>query len=174
MLEKIKKGAKQPLKDAAAVNSTRNKIVAVLSDLLPTKGFTGGQTKYNRCRLGLPKDHHIDAACVGDVDNLTFYATQPLRIKCTGHGSKQYTLVNKFGFPRGRAKSKNPFVKGFRTGDIVRAVVTSGKKIGTYLGRVAVRSTGSFNIATTESTVQGISHKYCSKVHSMDGFSYSF
>ena len=136
VLEKINKQAKQPLKDAAAVNSTRNKIVKVLSDLLPTKTWTGGQTKYNRCRLELPKDHHIDAACVGDVENLTFYATQPLRIKCTGHGSRQYQNVDKFGFPRGKAKSKDPFVKGFRTGDIVRAVVTSGKKAGTYFGRL--------------------------------------
>ncbi|MEM6753456.1 MAG: RNA-guided endonuclease IscB [Cyanobacteria bacterium P01_C01_bin.38] len=174
VLEKIKKAAKQPLKDAAAVNVTNNKIVKTLSNLLPIKGFTGGQTKFNRCRLELPKDHHIDAACVGDVENLTFYATQPLKIKSTGHGNRQFTLVDRYGFPRGKAKSKDPYVKGFRTGDIVRAVVTSGKKIGTYFGRVAVRSSGSFNIKTLESTVQGISHKYCSKIHSSDGYSYSF
>ena len=69
VLRKIKKGAKQPLKDAAVVNSTRNKIVETLSNVLPTRGFTGGQTKFNRCRLELPKDHHIDAACVGEVEN---------------------------------------------------------------------------------------------------------
>lgn len=174
ILEKIKKGAKQPLKDAAAVNSTRNKLVELASNLLPTKTATGGQTKYNRCRLGLPKDHHIDAACIGDVEDLIFYTTQPLKIKCTGHGSRQYRLVNKFGFPRGKAKSKDPYVKGFRTGDIVRAIVTSGKKIGIYVGRVAVRASGSFNLKTKEETVQGIGHKYCSKIHSMDGYTYSF
>lgn len=174
VLKKIKEGVKQPLKDAAAVNSTRNKLVEISSALLSTKCWTGGQTKYNRCRLDLPKDHHIDAACVGDVDNLTFYATQPLRIKCTGHGNRQYRLVDKYGFPRGKAKSKNPFVNGFRTGDIVAAVVTSGKNIGTHAGRVAVRSSGSFNIKTSKKTVQGISYKYCSKIHSMDGFSYYF
>jgi 5-methylcytosine-specific restriction endonuclease McrA len=75
-LENILKQAKQPLKDAAAVNATRKYIVKVLSDILPTTTATGSQTKFNRCRLGLPKDHHIDAACVGDVDKLTFYATQ--------------------------------------------------------------------------------------------------
>jgi hypothetical protein len=32
----------------------------------------------------------------------------------------------------------------------VRAVVTNGKKIGAYLGRVAVRSSGSFNIQEPE------------------------
>ncbi|MEM6751583.1 MAG: RNA-guided endonuclease IscB [Cyanobacteria bacterium P01_C01_bin.38] len=174
VLAKIKRQSKQPLKDAAAVNSTRNKIVEVLSKLLPTKASTGSQTKYNRTRLQLPKDHHIDAACVGEVDNLTFFATQPLRIKSTGHFSRQYTLVDKYGFPRGKPKSKDPYVKGFRTGDIVKAVVISGKKAGTYLGRVAVRATGYFNIKTKAMTVQGISYKYCTKVHSMDGYSYSF
>jgi 5-methylcytosine-specific restriction endonuclease McrA len=174
VLEKIKKQAKKPLKDSAAVNSTRNKIVEVLSKLLLTKTATGAQTKCNRFRLELPKDHHIDAACVGDVDSLTFYATQPLRIKCTGHGSRQYQNVDKYGFPRGKAKSKDPYVKGFRTGDIVKAVVTSGKKIGAYIGRVAVRSTGSFNLTTKKEKVQEIGYKYFSKLHSMDGYSYSF
>lgn len=174
VLEKIKKVAKQTLKDSAAVNSTRNKIVEALSLLLPTKTATGAQTKYNRCRLGLPKDHHIDAACVGDVDNLTFYATQPLRIKCTGHGSRQYQNVDKYGFPKGKAKPKEAVVNGFRTGDIVKAVVTKGKKIGTYTGRVAVRSTGSFNITTKEEKVQEIGYRYFSKLHSMDGYCYSF
>lgn len=174
LLEKIKKGAKKPLKDAAAVNSTRKKIVEVSSRLLPTTTSTGAQTKYNRCRLGLPKDHHIDAACVGNVENLIFYATQPLRIKCTGHGNRQYQNVDKRGFPVGKPKSKDPYVKGFRTGDILKAVVTSKKKIGIYVGRVAVRATGSFNISTKQGKVQGISYKYCNKIHGVDGYSYSF
>jgi hypothetical protein len=95
-------------------------------------------------------------------------------IKCSGHGSRQYTLVDKYGFPRAKPKSKNPYVKGFRTGDIVRAVVTSGKKAGTYIGRVAVRARGSFNIKTKESVAKDISYKYCTKIQSMDGYSYSF
>ncbi|MEG4596587.1 hypothetical protein QUB00_32975, partial [Microcoleus sp. F8_C2] len=64
------------------------------------------------------------------------------------------------------------FVKGFQTGDIIKAIVTSGKKIGTYVGRVAVRTSGSFNISASE-LVSGISHKYCSIVHRKDGYSYA-
>ncbi len=64
------------------------------------------------------------------------------------------------------------FVKGFQTGDMVKACVTSGKKVGTYVGRVAVRTTGSFNITTAKETVQGISFKYCQAIHRMDGYSY--
>lgn len=175
VLEKIKKQAKQPLKDAAAVNSTRNKVVKVLSNLLPTTTATGAETKYNRCRLGLPKDHHIDAACVGKVDKLIFYATQSLRIKCTGHGNRQYQNVDKFGFPKGKAKEKNLAVKGFRTGDIVKAVVEKGKYIGTYVGRIAVRARGGFMLKTKQHEKRiDVSAKYCTKLHSTDGYSYGY
>jgi hypothetical protein len=54
------------------------------------------------------------------------------------------------------AAAKGPrSVKGFRTGDIVRAVVASGKKIGSYEGRVAVRSSGSFNVMTGAGMIRG-------------------
>jgi hypothetical protein len=52
---------------------------------------------------------------------------------------------------------------------IVKAVVTSGKKIGTYTGRVAVRSSGSFNMSSGQGLIQGINHKYCCSVHQKDG-----
>ena len=79
--------------------------------------------------------------------------------------------VDKYGFPRTKPKQKRT-QQGFQTGDIVRAVVTKGKKIGIYIGRVAVRSSGSFNIATRKDTVQGISYRYCMPLHKSDGYSY--
>ena len=79
--------------------------------------------------------------------------------------------MDKYGFVRTSPK-ESKFVKGFQTGDIVKAIVTSGKKVGTSIGRVAVRTTGSFNITTGQGTVQGISYKYCKAVHKMDGYSY--
>jgi 3-dehydroquinate synthase class II len=60
------------------------------------------------------------------------------------------------------------------TGDIVKAVVTKGKKVGSYVGRVAVRKTGNFNIKTKNDTVQGINYKYCRHLHKSDGYTYSF
>lgn len=80
--------------------------------------------------------------------------------------------VDRFGFPRTSAKSQK-IVKGFKTGDLVKALVNKGKKIGTYIGRVAVRKSGSFNIKTKAGTVQGISWKYCSLLHSADGYNYN-
>jgi hypothetical protein len=61
---------------------------------------------------------------------------------------------------------------GFRTGDIVRAIVLTGKKAGTYTGKVAVRATGNFNITTETGTVQGISHIHCRTIHKGDGYVY--
>jgi uncharacterized protein with HEPN domain len=65
------------------------------------------------------------------VDEVT-----PLEIKATGHNSRQMCRMDKYGFPRTSAKGPRT-VKGFRTGDLVLATVTSGKKIGCYEGRVA-------------------------------------
>ncbi|MCJ8279419.1 MAG: RNA-guided endonuclease IscB [Rivularia sp. ALOHA_DT_140] len=173
VLAKIKKQQKTPLKDAAAVNSTRKKLVEVLSELLPVKTYSGAQTKKNRIEQDLPKVHHVDAAVVGDVNKLTFIATQPLLIKCAGINNRQYIIPSKYGFARGH-RPQEKTIKGFQTGDIVKAIVTKGKKIGEYLGKVAVRTTGSFSIHTSKETVQGINLKYCQIIHSKDGYNYSF
>jgi 5-methylcytosine-specific restriction endonuclease McrA len=62
----IQAEARQPLKDAAAVNTTRWELWRRLSESgLPVHCGTGGRTKFNRTRFDLPKAHWIDAACVG-------------------------------------------------------------------------------------------------------------
>jgi 5-methylcytosine-specific restriction endonuclease McrA len=54
----VQKEAKAHWKDAAAVNSTRWAIFCRLKVIgLPLEVGTGGRTKYNRTRLGLPKAH---------------------------------------------------------------------------------------------------------------------
>jgi hypothetical protein len=119
--------------------------------------------------------HWLDAACVGKSTPEKIFQIDKtvLIVKADGHGSRQMCRVNRFGFPRTTAKSTEKKVKGFQTGDIVKAVVTSGKKVGTYIGRVAVRKSGSFNIKTVDKTVQGISWKYCRLLHASDGYSYN-
>ena len=63
---------------------------------------------------------------------------------------------------------------GFQTGDMIKAVVPAGKKKGTHKGKVAVRSSGYFNITTSSNVVQGIKHSYCKLIHRCDGYSYSY
>jgi hypothetical protein len=168
----IEKQAKEPLKDAAALNATRWALFERLNGFgLPVETGSGGLTKYNRTVRNLPKAHWIDAACVGKStpERIVVDGVSPLEIKATGHNTRQMCRMDKYGFPRTSAKGPRT-VKGFRTGDLVEAIVRSGKKIGAYLGRVAVRSSGSFNLITAAGTIQGISHRDCRVLQKADGY----
>ncbi|MCI0709765.1 MAG: RNA-guided endonuclease IscB [Chloroflexi bacterium] len=172
----IQAQAKQPLKDAAVVNATRRTLYEQLKATgLSLEVGTGARTKYNRIRQGYPKTHWLDAVCVGDSGEQVFVhpALKPLIITATGRQSRQMCRVDKFGFPRTSAKQQR-MVNGFQTGDMVKAVVTVGKKTGTYMGRVAIRASGSFNIKTKNKIVQGIGYQYCQSQHRSDGYDYSF
>jgi 5-methylcytosine-specific restriction endonuclease McrA len=174
LLKRILAQAQAPLKDAAVVNATRWELFQRLQGTgLPLECGSGGLTKFNRSLRELPKTHWLDAACVGKStpEILQITGVQPLLITANGHGCRQMCRMDKYGFVRTGPKEAK-FVKGFQTGDIVKAIVTNGKKVGTYVGRVAVRSTGSFNIITVQGTVQGISYKHCKTAHKMDGYSY--
>lgn len=172
-LARILAYAKRPLKDAAAVNATRWALFNALKTTgLPVVTGSGGLTKFNRSRLEIPKTHALDAVCVGATDSVADWQKPTLAIKATGRGSYQRTRLDKYGFPRGYL-TRQKRIKGFQTGDMVKADVTNGKKTGTYIGRVAVRATGSFDIQTAEGVVQGISHRYCKVVQRADGYGYS-
>ena len=173
-LEKILKQAKRPLADAAAVNTTRFALLEALKATgLPVETGSGGLTKFNRSQQNIDKTHWLDAACVGkSTPKLIIKNVKPLLINANGHGSRQSCRTDKYGFPK-RYVPRLKFVKGFQTGDIVKAIVNTGKKVGEYLGRVAVRTTGSFNISTKKELVQGISYRNCICVHKKDGYSYS-
>ena len=171
----IQRLANKPLKDASAVNSVRWAIWRMFSKTsLPVEVGTGGRTKYNRTRQDYPKAHWIDAACVGELGAMIklCQTVKPLQIKAVGRQSRQMCRPDKFGFPRTSGKESRT-VKGFQTGDIVKAIVTTGKKAGEYVGRVAVRASGSFNLTINKTTVQGIGWKYCTILHRSDGYSYS-
>ncbi|MEH2281505.1 MAG: RNA-guided endonuclease IscB [Nostoc sp.] len=173
-LEKILKQAKKPLADAAAVNTTRLALLTALKETgLPVERGSGGLTKFNRAQQGLPKSHWLDAACVGkSTPILNIKSVKPLLIIANGHGSRQSCRTNKFGFPN-RHVPREKIHFGFQTGDIVKAIVTTGKKIGNYVGKVAIRSSGNFNISAKNGLVQGISHKFCKRIHAKDGYSYA-
>jgi 5-methylcytosine-specific restriction endonuclease McrA len=175
VLKRIMAQAKAPLIDAAAVNVTRWALSERLSALgLPLEWGTGGRTKYNRVTRGLEKAHWLDAACVGasTPEHLSIKGIAPLLITANGRGCRQMCLMDKRGFPRTGPKQAK-VVKGFQTGDMVKAVVAKGVNSGTYVGRVAVRATGSFNIMTNQGKmVEGISHRSCTALHKGDGYSY--
>ncbi len=173
-LARIEVLRRAPLKDAAAINSTRWVLLNRLKDTgLDVEVSTGARSKWNRKRFNIPKAHCLDAVCGCRVDTIQNWQQPVLSIKATGRGSYQRTRLTKYGFPRGYLmRSKSAF--GFQTGDMVRAVVTTGKKVGTYLGCVAIRARGSLNIQSSTGLVQGIHHRFCTLVQRADGYGYSF
>lgn len=172
-LAKIQAQLKRPLKDAAAVNTTRWALFEALKATgLPVSAASGGRTKFNRHVLGVPKTHALDAACVGTVDAISDWRRPTLGIKCTGRGSYQRTRLNKGGGVRGYLTRRKRLF-GFQTGDLVMATVPDGKKAGIHIGRVAVRASGSFNIQKSDAVVQGINHKHCRLIQRGDGYGYS-
>jgi hypothetical protein len=109
---------------------------------------------------------------VGDLEAVTSWPGAVLVVKATGRGTYARTRTDKYGFPRLRLPRIKQ-VKGFTTGDLVRANVPNGKKAGIHTGRVAVRSTGKFNITTRHGTVQGIGHRHIRLLQRADGYSYT-
>jgi hypothetical protein len=155
----IQAQARAPLRDAAAVNATRWALLRRLAtQCLPLETGTGGRTKWNRTTRDLPKTHWTDAACVGASTPklLKTAGVVPLLITVMGRHSRQMCRTNAFGFPD-KAPKATSVVGGFRSGDIVRAVVpATSAKARVYVGRLAVRATGSCTIKTAHETIEGI------------------
>lgn len=162
--------AKAPLKDAAAVNSTRWALYQRLVALgLPVEVGTGGRTKWNRTQRKLPKTHWLDAACVGasTPEILRVAGVQPMGIKAMGHGRRQMCTTDRYGFPKWHKARAKSFM-GFQTGDMVKAMIPTGKYAGIHKGRVTIRFTPSF-------TINGmpVHPKYIQCVQKNDGYAYS-
>jgi 5-methylcytosine-specific restriction endonuclease McrA len=160
--------AMKPLRDAAAVNITRFAICHGLrAHGFAVMHWTGGRTKWNRTRVGLPKTHALDALCVGDIAAVTGAGMLVLGIQARGRGMRCRTSWTTQGFPRGY-KIRHKSVQGFQTGDLVRADVPAGKHAGTRVGRVAVRASGSFRVGDSD----GINWRYCTLMQRADGYDY--
>lgn len=169
---RVKARAKTSLRDVAAVNTTRWALWQALDERLPTRTASGGRTKWNRTRNHLAKTHTLDALAVGTLHTVTETVSRVLVAGCAGRGTYARTRSDRHGFPRLRLPRTKRFF-GYATGDLVHAVVPTGKKRGTYTGRVAVRATGSFNITTACGTVQGISHWHVRLLQRADGYAYA-
>ena len=157
-----------------------NQVRYALPDLLRATGLpveigTGSRTKYNRTRLGLEKSHWADAACVGaSTPEALLVSKGPLlRIKATGRGTRQMCLMDRHGFPRTGPRGRRT-VHGFRTGDIVEAVIPRGKHKGTHVGRVLVRRRGAFVVSTGEGRLEVGSYRRCRLLQRDDGYGYRF
>ena len=173
-LERILAQAKAPLKDVAAVNATHwslRALRALRQELAATElsVFSGsrGHTKSNRSRFAVSKSHALDVVCVGNTSGVASYPTRVLAAKAAGRGSCALTRPHTYGFSR-LYLAPTKVRHRLATGDLVLAVVPTVNMAGVYVGRVAVCSSGSFNIKTKGETVQGISYRYCTLLQHSD------
>ncbi|NEP31796.1 MULTISPECIES: RNA-guided endonuclease IscB [unclassified Moorena] len=173
VLKRILAQALAPLKDAAAVNATRWELFRRLQSFsLLLETGTGGTTKFNRKTRGIEKHHWTDAACVGasTPEKLLLKGVKPLLIKAKGHGTRQRCGTDRYGFPIRHAPSQK-FFMGFQTGDLVKANVLTGKYLGIYTGRVAIRFRPSFKLTTVGKRFD-VHPKYLKTIHFADGYEY--
>ncbi len=162
--------AQAPLRDASAVNATRLALLRELEKLgLPIGTWSGGRTRWNRARFGLPKTHALDALCVGDLAGIDAGSLKTTVITAMGRGRYGRTNSDKCGFPRGYLMRQKQ-VRGLKTGDRVEAVVPAGFAArGTHTGRIAVRANGQFRMGK----VQGIPARFCRMLQRADGYDYA-
>ncbi len=173
ILAKLLHGLRMNFSDIAAVNITRNALKGKLEALgLPVSCYSGARTKHNRERLALAKSHVADAVCVGDVVTLVDRTKDRLVISCTGRGSYKRTRLDANGFPRGSHLPKRKHVQGFRTGDLVRAMIPKGVYAGRWVGRVAVKTSGDF-VVTTAGVKRWVRHTRCTLLRRADDYGYN-
>lgn len=172
VLKRIKVQLKTPLKDAAAVNATRNKLFSeLLKTGLPVAIGTGAQTKYNRTKLSVPKTHALDAACIGDIENINGWNRPHIAIKCNGRGNYARTLSDKYGFPRIYfSRLKKAF--GFQTGDIVKVLGRLKNNFKSIIGKVAIKQTGYFTL-NISNKLSSLPWSKCKLIQKADGYSYN-
>jgi hypothetical protein len=134
----------------------RTTSIAVVADEngnKPAKVFElihrGRQISEALSRLGIPKTHAFYAACVGEVGALVGWPQPTLAIKARAKEDYCRTKLTVHGFPRG-SWTRTKSVRGFHTGDMVRAEVPTCKQAGNHIGRVAVRGSGSLRVANTD------------------------
>jgi 5-methylcytosine-specific restriction endonuclease McrA len=166
----VQERARQPLKDAAAINATRWALWRRLVEMgLPVEVGTGGRTKYNRTRLNLPKTHWTDAACVGESGAHVYVPSSltPLVMRAAGHGKRQRCRTDRFGFPICHAPRAKKHM-GFQTGDLVRAIIMRGQHAGRHVGRVAIRHRPCFLLNGFD-----VHPKYLTLLQWSDGYEYA-
>ena len=161
-LADIEAQLQKPLASAAHMNV----IIPALLNRLRQQGHhvtehDAAQTAANRQTLNVEKDHHIDAAVLGEPATLRGIPSHILSIKAIGHGQRKRIMPDKSGTPRSQDwanycrlspaerrkiptpghKNRRKRIDGIGTGDLVQIQHTSGTVRGhatTYRNRVSI------------------------------------
>ena len=161
-LADIEAQLQKPLASAAHMNVI---IPALLNRLrqqgVPVTEHDAAQTAANRQTLNVEKDHHIDAAVLGEPTTLRSVPSHILSIKAIGRGQRKRIMPDKSGTPRSQDwpnycrlspaerrkvptpghKNRRKRIDGIGTGDLVQIQHASGTVRGhatLYRNRVSI------------------------------------
>jgi 5-methylcytosine-specific restriction endonuclease McrA len=191
ILQKIKAHQKKSLSDASSVNCTRKAIFEMAHQFgLPVISGDGASTKMIRIQSGLPKQHWIDSSCVATDQTVKLRICQPLRVTCTGHGTRQVQRVNAKGFPAIASIKKN-LVTGKKevklvakkqkythatSGDYVICHLMKDRKhikAGIYRARVKTPTGKGVEVLISGHRI-AIDRQHVKLIYRADGYEYSF
>ncbi|MFG3000110.1 hypothetical protein [Streptomyces sp. NPDC048340] len=176
LLESLIAQLRRPLRDVAAMNATKYRLLEALATLgIPVHTWSGGRTHWNRVAMRLPKSHTIDALATGLLDHargdsVVRIPAQTLVVAATGRGSYARTTPDRFGFPR-LQRPRRKIHHGYATGDLVAAIVPRGRWAGRWVGRIAVRASGQHRLTTLTGRFD-VSHRHLRLIQRADGYSY--
>ena len=128
---------------------------------MPVAEHDAAQTAANRQTLNVEKDHHIDAAVLGEPTTLRGVPNHILSIKAVGRGQRQRIMSDQSGTPRSQDwpnycrlspaarrkiptpshKNRRKRIDGIGTGDLVQIQHASGTVRGhatPYRNRVSI------------------------------------
>ena len=168
-LRRIQSQQQVSLDDAAAVNSTKARLLEALTTFgYPVETGSGAQTSFNRHQQNYDKTHWTDAACVGDSGTqVTIPPLRALKIKAVGRGTRQIWDMNEYGFPK-KANPRQKMFHGFQTGDIGRASVHTKLHQETFTGRIGAKTKPSFPIGRKVY----VHPRDITRLHKADGYDY--
>ena len=180
--EKVVKGETvgKGLRYAAWCNTTRWYIWNAIKSsggVTSMEYSTGGRTAYNRNQLGVAKDHHLDAMCVGKTNPEKGYrgtSQLVLYVRAEGRGSRLRGKLNNCGIIVTKWKDNTKRQNGFQTGDIVKADIPDGKYKGSYTGRVTIRHSNTFMLKVRGLKRFDVNIKHLTLRQHVDGYSYAY
>jgi hypothetical protein len=128
----------------------------------------------NRTQQNYPKEHWIDAACIGDSgsDIRIPKSMKPMLIRAMGRGNRQTVRSDKWGFPRKECAKLAKRRRGFSAGDLVKATIARGKQTGTFIATISAANRKRFDLATQAGRI-GTTAKCLKLLQRADGYRYA-
>ena len=187
-LADIEAQLQKPLASAAHMNVMIPELLNRLRQQeVPVTEHDAAQTAANRQTLNVEKDHHIDAAVLGEPTTLHGVPSHILAIKAVGRGQRKRIIPDKSGTPRSQDwpnycrlspakrrkiptpghKNRRKRIDGIGTGDLVQIQHASGTVRGhatPYRNRVSIGTKPARTAYISAATLIARHHGYATTI----------